>query len=77
MGKTILSARHTHPPKKYFVRKFLPTVSIWDKDSVRFSFLDSFSVPQAVEKKTGGNMRKEMHFSRFARCAVFVYNRNL
>ena len=49
-------------------------------DSVRFSFPDYFSVRGAVEKKTGSNMRREMHFSRFARVscfAVFVYNRNL
>ena len=59
---------------------FLSTISIWHMDSVRFSFSDCFSVREAVEKKTGGDMRREMHFSRFARVgcfAVFVYNRNL
>ena len=76
----------THPPPKektilpgnsWFA--FLSTVSIWDTDSVRFSFPDCFSVREAVEKKTGGNMRREMH-SRFARVrcfAVFAYYRNL
>ena len=59
---------------------FLSTVSIWDMDSVRFSLPGCFSVREAVEKKTGGNMRREMHFSRFARVrcfTVFVYNRDL
>ena len=40
---------------------------------------DCFSVREAVEKMTGGNMRREMYFSRFARVkclAVFVYKRN-
>ena len=49
-------------------------------DNVRFSFPDCFSVREAVEKKTGSNMRREMHFSRSARLrcfAVFVYSRNL
>ena len=41
-------------------------------DSGRFSFPDCFSVREAVEKKTGGNMRREMHFSRFARVRCFT-----
>ena len=83
----LFPSRPPNPPKRKKVIflgnswfAFLSTVSIWDKDSVRFSFPDRFSVREAVEKKNGGNMRGEMHFSRFARVkcfAVFVYNWNL
>ena len=59
----------THPPKKKTISPgnswfaFLSTVSIWGMDSVRFSFPDCFSVLEAVEKKTGGNMRRDAPLS--------------
>ena len=71
------SPPHPAPPQKNILSgnswfAFLSTVSIWQMDSVRFSFSDCFSVREAVEKKTGGDMRREMHFSRFARVRCFA-----
>ena len=47
---------------------FLSTVSIWHRDSIRFSFPDCLSVREAVEKKTGGNMILSLRPSQVLCC---------
>ena len=68
-----------HPPKKkilqgnsWFAFYRSSQFGIW-KVFNRFSFPDCFSVREAVEKKTGGNMRREMHFSRLAGAGALLY----
>ena len=81
MGKTTLSSPPASPKKEnYFVRNFMVClfiVSIWDIDSIRFSIPDCFSVREAVEKKTGGNMRREMSGAYDRNSESGAYNRNL
>ena len=65
MVKTTLTSPPNPSPPKIVLSgnswlSFLWIVSIWDMDSVRFPFPDFFSVREAVEKKTGGNMRRDI-----------------
>ena len=80
-GNNPLLPTHPRPSKKtnilsgnsWFV--FLSTVSIWDMDSVSFSFPACLSVSEAVEKKTGVNMIISLRPSQVLCC--IRYNRNL